>query len=502
MISLKKYVGITIGGVLVITALSSFIYFTTGEDLSPGWTSPVKIQDDESLRLSFQVPLITYHGGELWIAFYGYGEKRRAIKVAHSKDGEEWSSPLVLVEESSIEHTLSAFQWLERPDGSLWLLWTESKSEDQDKVLSYAALDDYTWTPQKIHRLDRTNYIERVENAPGGGLVVLIEHEGESGCECSVQSSNEHFEWNPPYVLSMWSSSGCCDVLFDRNGTLWAIFNEGLERTSFRTSRDGNTWSSSQEFPLETKAGGIFLQRTSGQFVFILAEDLGSRFVSFSQDGLEWSRPTLIVRTNKYLHFDVTESADSILWGVFEVDNVIYLTKYSDQKYYEDLYFLRNLRIKNEAIFFSICLLIITSSFLLRMGPIHALLKENPHYLRVEKHIQKVQKNMRRVVSWVVFGIDAFMIILVLGFSFPNVNMVPILMGYSALFWMLLGFIDPEDEKSIEKRKKYGKIIRLLCVIAMIALYVLNFDWFTGHFWTWAILLLMCSFSTVILDRS
>ncbi len=51
MISLKKYAGITIGGALFIAALSSFIYFTTGEDLSPGWTSPVKIQDDESLNL-------------------------------------------------------------------------------------------------------------------------------------------------------------------------------------------------------------------------------------------------------------------------------------------------------------------------------------------------------------------------------------------------------------------------------------------------------------------
>ncbi len=502
MISLKKYAGITIGGALFIATLSSYIYFTAGEDLSPGWTSPVKIQDDELLRLTYQFPLITYHGGELWISFFGYGEKGRAIKVAHSKDGKEWSSPLILAEESSIEHTLSAVQWLERPDGSLWLLWTESKSGDRDKVLYYAVLDDCMWTPQEIHRLDRTYRIERVENAPGGGLVVLTEHEAEFDGECFVQSSNEHFEWNPPYLLNMWPSSGCCDVLLDRNGTLWVIYNEGLDRTSFRTSGDGNTWGFPQEFPLETKAGGILLQRTSGQFVFILAKDSGSRSVSFSQDGLEWSRPTLIVRTNQYIHFDVTESADSTLWGVFEVDDVIYITKYSDQKYYEDLRFLRNLRIKNEAIFFSICLLIVTSSFLLRMDPIHAFLKENPHYLHVEKHVQKVQKNMRRVESWAIFGIDAFMIILVLGFSFPNVNVVPILIGYSALFWLLLGFIDLEDEKSMEKRKKYGQIIRLLCVIAMIALYILSFNGYTEHFWAWAILLLMCSFSTAILDKS
>lgn len=449
--------------VLLIAVFSSYIYLTTGRDISPGWTSPVKIYDKTP------TPSILYYEGELWVAFSDVEEQREVVKVIHSRDGEWWSSPIIAAEESG-EGYVGVFQLLKRPDGSLWLLWAENKkSENWDSVLYYSILENGTWgTPREILRLDKTYRIVEAGNTPGGGLVVAMMHEAPArivvdgkevtvsaaGGECLIQSSNEHFEWNSPYLLSESRLLGWADFLNDRNGLLWVIYGRS-SWISFRTSQDGNTWSYVQKFPFETMTRGVFLQRTNGQFVFIFSEDPLSSSMSFSPNGLEWSHPTLVVRTGlegshptlavkklEYIYFDATESDDGTLWGVCGVEDGIYLMKFSDEKYIEDLRLLRSLRTRNEAIFLSICLLVVTSWFLVKRSPAYDSLRRNPYFIHFEGYIESVKKVVRRKEPWVVFFFTSYLLVVYwMQCELPIAYLKTAWLFYSAAFWALSGFL-------------------------------------------------------------
>lgn len=481
MISLKKYSVTIIGWMLVIATLSSFIYLTAGEDISPGWTSPAKIQN------SWSSPVITYHEGELWVAYFYSEWDTDAIQVIHSRDGKEWCSPIILAEGLRSDVSFGALQWLKRPDGHLWLLWGGRKeSEDWSEVLYCSVLENGTWVkPYAVLCLDKEYRITDVGNAPGGGLVVVMKDYHQ---KYSVLSSNEYFKWNQPFIFYESYYLGWADVFLDRNGTLWLLYEGDLNWIWFRTSEDGNTWSYARKFPLTTVARGVLLQRKSGQFVFILGKDQFSNSISFSQDGFWWSLPTLVVRTgleeshptlvverleeiySEEIHSDLTESDDGTLWYVCSVASGIYIMKFSDQKYEEDLH-LRNVRTKNEAIFFSVYLLVASAWFILKRSVTHAPLKKNAIYNDIKKHMQNVQKNMEIIESWMFLGAFAFLIALMMRLLAPDIDMLPILVGYPIVFWILSGVSDLKDEKSMKEWKRYVNIIVPLGVFVTILMW-------------------------------
>lgn len=360
-------------GALVIIAVGTYLFLSSGEDFSPGWTAPLKIQEKRTFS-----PLISYYNEELWFAFSIAEMDGRAIKVAHSPDGVEWSSPFTLVKESSRDCSFpTSIQWLKRLDGTLWFLWTEGKSgEGCPETLYYSALtDDGTWsTPREIHRLDTLHYITDVTNAPGGGLVVLGERENRGytvieggkqvpigmGNECFVQVSNEDFEWGSPFFMTTTTFPSCVDVVLDSTGTIWAIYSESSEMKGifFRTSQDGVSWSPPERISMGDLGSGYCLQKSDDQFVFFLYGYPGSIYVAESSDGLNWSSLRLAVKTDIIFSFDVVESDGGTLWVVFEERDGMYLTHYSEEKYSEDVQALRDFHVRNGIISLSITFLI------------------------------------------------------------------------------------------------------------------------------------------------
>jgi hypothetical protein len=358
---------------LVVIAVGSFYFLNMGEDLSLGWTVPARIQEKSAFS-----PHFSYHQGELWLAFKIVEKDARVIKITHSPDGVEWSSPFILVKEApgdcGFPYSISL---LERPDGTLWFLWTAGKRDEYcPDVLYYSALEhDGTWSaPQEIHRLDREHHIRDTTNSPDGGLVILGERsrrgyaiiEGGkrvpagAGFECFVQSSNKNFEWGSLFFLTSTTFPDAVDTILDSNGIIWVVYSEGneIEGIFFRTSKDGISWSSPERISVNNFSSGDFLQKSDGQYAFFLYSYPGSIYVSYSSDGLKWSQPGLVSRMDRIYSFDVAESDDGTLWIVFEGKEGIYLTHYSHEKYLEDTHVLKSFHTKNAILSLSFTFLV------------------------------------------------------------------------------------------------------------------------------------------------
>jgi hypothetical protein len=342
-------------GILSVIAFSLFIYLESSTNVAPGWSDPVKIQDR-----GFE-PKLAYHNGELWLAFYEPSEGTgRLIKTTHSFDGVEWSSPFPLVKRSPQDCSRpNIVQWLERPDGTLWFLWSGGTKEEECPEVLYCAfpLSNTEWSsPQEIHRLGRDYLIHMAENAPEGGLAVLGEREktgyamikGERvpatlGFECFVQSSDESSVWSSPFVLSSAMITDCIDIFLDMKGVLYVVYTErgDIDLALVRTSEDGVTWGEPIEILDEPVGEGQILQQGPDEFVFFFTGKSKSIVMMRSSDGLQWGQRSLVFKWDSYPDFDVAKSDDGIFWIVFEGEDGLYIMHYSDQDYYEDIQWMK-----------------------------------------------------------------------------------------------------------------------------------------------------------------
>jgi hypothetical protein len=369
-ITTMRKTSIMLAGILLVIALLLFIYLESQTDITPGWSNPVKIQNG-----GFK-PLLTYYNGGLWLAFYESEKGGWVIKTIHSHNGQEWSSPSVLVKETPQDCSYPySVTWLERPDGTLWFLWTRgTKEEGCPEVLYYTALTgDRTWTtPHKIHRLDKGHYIRAATNAPGGGLALLGEREKRSyvlvkgeripasvGFEPFVQSSDEYFMWNPLFILSEAIVSECIDIFLDIDEMLWSVYTErgNADVVFVQRSEDGIVWEGPNDILGEPVSDGRIINQGS-TFVFFFYGKSRSLVMMLSSNGLEWSQRSLVVNPDVYRAYDAAGSGDSTLWVVFEGEDGLYMKQYSAEKYEEDVHRIKNSTFQNGVISIGIALLI------------------------------------------------------------------------------------------------------------------------------------------------
>jgi hypothetical protein len=352
--------GVVLLAIVCTIAFLVFIFLNMGEEFSPGWTDPVKV-DESGGALS-----LLHHNGELWAAFNRRGDEGTEIAVIHSKDGIEWSNSSTLVKKTA-EYLISPKhpQWLERPDGDIWVLWRSGKgtSDDYLEIVHYAIWkEDGTFTaPGAVHSYDGNTYsFSSVTNTPGGGLTMLEHYyppvyaiiqgrevRGTVYTRCVVQSTDDHSEWSQPFLLSKTDFASCATVLLDDQGVIWAVYEESdpVEGTYFRTSHDGITWSESHMVPVRFPMR--FLQRRNHQYVLFFIYDSTAVYMMSSPDGIEWSSPTLVAHLDKAYDMDAAESEDGILWVMIDGGSCFYVTQYSDQQYSQDSQIIQNFRTRN-----------------------------------------------------------------------------------------------------------------------------------------------------------
>jgi hypothetical protein len=371
-------------GVLSVVALCSFTYLNTRTTIFPGWTVPVKVQDKGS------DPLLTYHNGELWLAFFIAGEEGRRIEITRSQDGIEWSPPSTVLRESPEDCSFPlGVQLLERPDGTLWFFSMGLNGDDDcsTRVLYYSILEgNGTWsTPTETYGRDDTYFFSAIANTPDGGVIVLENHtptryttvDGKEvplmyGNECFVQPTDETLELYTHVLLDTTQYSMCKDILLDHTGVLWMLYRDhgGASRAYVQTSEDGISWSYPQNIPIGSFLTGRLIQRQNHQFVLIFRDVADLLFMTTSLDCQTWSEPTLVASVmgndNWINDFDVTEADDSTLWVIIESRRGFFITQYSDKQYVQDIHTLRNLRIENGVIAFCIALMIGATWFFFR----------------------------------------------------------------------------------------------------------------------------------------
>lgn len=158
--------------------------------------------------------------------------------------------------------------------------------------------------------------------------------------------------------------------------------------------------------------------------------------------------PETVVKANQHLHVDATASDDGSLWGVSEVGNEMYVTRYTDQKYVEDMRLRKNLRMRNEAVFFGTCLLIATFWFFFKRSLLYGSLQKGLYFGYLKEYARRTQKNMKKEKNWEFFFRNLYCFFLLLIVHGPSVDFWLALLGFSAVFWMLSGC------DSLEKRGK------------------------------------------------
>jgi hypothetical protein len=428
IISMRRYF-VIFAGILLVIALSSFIYLESSTNIAPGWSDAVKIQER-----GFE-PKLAYHNGELWLAFHGFWEsKGRSIMTTHSYDGVEWSSPFPLVKESPQDCSRpNIIQWLERPDGTLWFLWSGgTKEEDCPEVLYCAIpLNDTEWSiPQEIHRLGRDYLIHMAENTADGGLALFGERErigyamvkGEKvlatlGFECFVQSSDEPSAWTPPFVLSSATRADCIDIFLDMKGVLCAVYTEfgDIDLTLARISEDGVTWGEPIEILDEPAFEGHVLQQGPDKFVFFFTGKFRSIDMMRSSDGLQWGQRSLVFKWDSYPDFDVAKSDDGTFWIVFEGEGGLYIMHYSDQDHYEDIQWMKTNTRRHGFISVGAALFIGAVIVGLRILNDSLHLSERPFFQWLYTHVSKMKrrefsKRERRVIGGIVLVAGTLML--------------------------------------------------------------------------------------------
>jgi hypothetical protein len=342
--------------IMVMAGLGSYIYLNWGFYPTPGWTPPVQIQDKGS------DPLLAYHGELLWFSFSTGGEEGREIKVVQSLNGIEWSSPTILVRESTETCPFPrGIQFLKRPDGQLWFFWSGGTWDTgcRTDILFYSILtDDHQWgSPQEAYLINSEFSFKAIANTQKGGLAVLEQRKN----EYVVQILDDTLKKNPPVTLDI-SSSVISDILLDQHETLWLICRRG-NWAFLLASDDGTSWSWPRKIPIENFSPGRLFQRKNGQYVLIYYSSYNSLSMAFSPDTFSWSEPTLAARIeegdqleNWIDGFDVVESDDGTFWVVIEKAEGFSLTKFSDEQFLEDTGIIMDLRLKNRIIALTVAL--------------------------------------------------------------------------------------------------------------------------------------------------
>ncbi len=344
---------------IILCALATFVftYLDAQIHITPGWTAPTILQE-KGTNLS----LIAHHD-TLWLAL----EKKVKITIMHSKNGCEWSPPSTFPEEWPQYATeFYSPRWLKRPSGDVWLLWFEtSAAPAHDSGIYYACLkEDGTLGPSQLVRpLSEKRYsFCACACTLQGDLVAaellcsecMFDEYGITSSQmvvtdCVVEkadgkSTQEGFTWERIHTVE---TSKCIDICIDNGGALWLVYNDYFPKkeTSIRTIADSQFWGDTDVIPFGV--GKSFLQRRNGQYVFFFIEYHSKVFMMTSPDGDTWSDPMLVARVDSGYGMDVTESDDGTMWAAIDGQNVVYVTKYTDEKYQKDIAELKKIRIHN-----------------------------------------------------------------------------------------------------------------------------------------------------------
>jgi hypothetical protein len=357
-----------------IIGLSIYIYLNMSDEFPAGWKNPI------NLKITGGSPSLIIENDKFFLAFNKKGNEESIIAILTSEDGKEWITTDYIERNIEDVYTPSSPQWLQRPNGEIWLLWNSGrKFDDGVKGIKYYAVlkEDGTLSePSILYFSDDVRCsLCKMANTASGGFASLhmyyppsyiylqgrkIEGEGDSDTLIRIADNNLH--WNDSITLSDTAFSSCEDIILDDEGTLWVLYSESNPKDAvyLRTSEDGKTWS---EPIFITKENTVRLfQRHNGQYLLFFITDDDSIYVKYSQDGNNWSRSHFIANVIGAMNLAIAESSVGTLWVIID-GNDFHVIEFSDKKYCEDMNLLQNLHQKNGSLAIGTALLFLILSF-------------------------------------------------------------------------------------------------------------------------------------------
>ena len=398
--NVKHREAVITGVVLCLICAGTYLFLNGIENKTPGWSDSAIIQNKAS-----SLSLLIDDG--FWIAV----EYDDEISIYYSEDGKKWSPQNPPADISGFPG-YEDVQWLQRPNGDIWLVWHPDVSYREFWRFFYARLQEKEFAvPGSFHYLN-----ERVIECSPGELTVLgVRYPSGKWMGLDVSKDADQClvlddgEWGLPgwYYLKPYSYGTIFSV--DTYGTLWAVYTT-KGKTYVSSSEDRKTWST--PYLLSRSKDTEFFQRQNGTYVHFF-ENGRSIYMISSPDGVTWSQPALVARESMGISLLDAGESDTELWVVYGAEHfiweVVHVKKFTDEKFHQDLIRLQHYCTRNA---------VGALLFTLVLGAGWVLFRKRSYYPPLKLYIEKVRWNQEYDKKMEIIIIVSFLILYSTAFLF------------------------------------------------------------------------------------
>jgi len=280
--------------ILIIMALLMVSGAGIAEAIAPGWSAPLQITAQEMGGIN--PSLLQDDNGTLWLAWRSNVEGPDGdIWISNSTNGINWSTPVMITENSSDDTHPSLLQDL---NGTYWLVFENSTAFAETEIWIQNSSDGITWNapiPILTTHAFRDYWPSLMQDSNGSFWIAFESKDRGTNNDIYLINSTNGVDWSTPFNLtnaSYWDYRP--EIMQDLNGAYWAAWTCGYDNSSdnlcIANSTDGSSWS----VPREIFIGGEYrpsMHHYQGNYWLFWgrASPDENLYFSNSTDGIDWA---------------------------------------------------------------------------------------------------------------------------------------------------------------------------------------------------------------------